>query len=97
MGSLKGKTVHAARFRNAVILARAVINRPLPEKETAPAIADFEAPLHAAQKDQMAKSWTFRYGIVLTMHFCPADPLVNRLFRELRSNTRIRASSRSTR
>ena len=85
--SLKGKTVHAARLRNAVILARAVINRPPPEKETAPAIADFEAPLDAAQKDQMAKSWTSRYGIVLTMHLCPADPLVNRLFREFRSNT----------
>ena len=87
MESLKGKTVHAARLRNAVILARAVINRPPPEKETAPAIADFEAPLDAAQKDQMAKSWTSRYGIVLTMHLCPADPLVNRLFREFRSNT----------
>ena len=48
---------------------------------------DFEAPLDAAQKDQMAKSWTSRYGIVLTMHLCPADPLVNRLFREFRSNT----------
>ena len=48
--SLKGKTVHAARLRNAVTLARAVINRPPPEKETAPAIADFEAPLDAAQK-----------------------------------------------
>ena len=85
--SLKGKTVHAARLRNAVTLARAVINRPPPEKETAPAIADFEAPLDAAQKDQMAKAWTTRYGIVLTMHLCPADPLVNRLFREFRSNT----------
>jgi hypothetical protein len=35
----------------------------------------------------MAKAWTTRYGIVLTMHLCPADPLVNRLFREFRSNT----------
>ena len=84
---LKGKIVHAARLRNAVILARAVINRPPPEKETASINADFEAPLDAAQKDQMAKSWTSRYGIVLTMHLCPADPLVNRLFREFRSNT----------
>ena len=84
--SLKGKTVFAARLRNAVILARAVINRPPPEKEAAP-LADFEAPLDAGQKDQMAKAWTTRYGIVLTMHLCPADPLVNRLFREFRSNT----------
>ena len=84
--SLKGKTVFAARLRNAVILARAVINRPPPEKEAAP-LADFEAPLDAGQKDQMAKSWMTRYGIVLTMHLCPADPLVNRLFREFRSNT----------
>ena len=85
--SLKGKIVHTARLRNAVILARAVVNRPPPEKETAPPNADFEAPLGAAQKDQMAKSWTSRYGVVLTTHFCPADPLVNRLFREFRSNT----------
>ena len=85
--SLKGETVHAARLRNAVILARAVINRPPPEKEAAPPISDSEAPFDAAQKDQMAKSWTSRYGIVLTMHLCPADALVNRLFRELRSNT----------
>ena len=87
MESLKGKTVQAARLRNAVILARAVINRPTPEKETASLNADFEAPLDAVQKDQMAKSWTTRYGIVLTMHFCPADPLVNRLFKEFRSST----------
>ena len=58
--SLKGKTVQVARLRNAVILARAVINSPPPEKETASLNADFEAPLDAVQKDQVAKSWTTR-------------------------------------
>ena len=46
-----------------------------------------EAPLDPEDKESMSKAWTARYGIRLTMWLDPADPLVNRLYREYRRNT----------
>ena len=85
--SLQGKQIEVSRLRTALLLARGVIQRPTPNKEaTAPTI-DMEGPLDPMEMESMAKSWTGRYGIVLSMWLDPADPLVNRLFREFRKNT----------
>ena len=84
--AVQGKKVEVARFRNAIILARAVIDRP-PSKVEPAGVQDMEAPLDALEKEMLAKSWTARYGVRLDMFLDPADPLVNRLFREFRANT----------
>ena len=85
--TLQTKKVEAARIRNAILLAKAVITRPPPAKEPDELAPDIEAPLNALQKETMVKAWETRYGVVLTMYLAPADPIVNRLFREFRNNT----------
>jgi hypothetical protein len=84
--ALQGKKVEVARFRNAIILARAVLDRPATTPEPQ-GPQDMEAPLDALTKEQLATSWTARYGVQLDMWLDPADPLVNRLFREFRANS----------
>ena len=85
--ALQTKKVEVARIRNAILLAKAVITRPPPAKEPDELAPDIEAPLNALQKETMVKAWETRYGVVLTMYLAPADPIVNRLFREFRNNT----------
>ena len=87
--SLKTKGVEVARLRTAILMARAVLARPEPAAESqsqAAAAVDMEGPLPSGAKEDMATAWTQRYGVTLTMHLDPADPLVNRLYREFRQN-----------
>jgi len=79
--------IDVARLRKAVLLARGVLTRPLPVKETPAPTPDIEAPLDLKEKESMVKAWTMRYHISLSMYLDPADPLVSRLFREFRANT----------
>ena len=79
--------IDVARLRKAVLLARGVLTRPLPVKEVAAPTPDIEAPLDLKEKESMVKAWTMRYHVSLSMYLDPADPLVSRLFRELRANT----------
>ena len=83
---LKNNRVELARLRSAVLLARAVLDRPPinPEDKT---INDWEQPLDSAAKETISKAWKARYGIQLIMYLDPADPLVNRLYREFRQNS----------
>ena len=82
---LKTKRVEVSRLRSAITLARAVLDRPPVNPETQ-AVNDMEGPLDTAAKESIAKAWKMRYGIQLTMWLDPADPLVNRLYREFRQN-----------
>ena len=85
--SLKGRKIEVARVRAAIVLARAVLERPKESKDSTPAPPiDIEGPLDPAAKESMAKAWTMRYNLTLTMWLDPADPLVNRLYREFRNN-----------
>ena len=84
--SLKDVRVEGSRLRAAIVLARAVLDRP-PINAEDKAINDWECPLDAAAKESISKSWKARYGVVLTMYLDPADPLVNRLYREFRQNS----------
>jgi hypothetical protein len=86
--ALATKPVEAARLRTAILLARGVIARPEDKPPASEqAIVDMEGPLEPEEKESMAKAWTQRYGTTLTMWLDPADPLVNRLWREFRRNT----------
>lgn len=84
--SLKGNRVEGARLRAAILLARAVLDRPAVNPEDK-ATQDWEGPLDTAAKESIASAWRIRYNIVLTMYLDPADPLVNRLYREFRQNS----------
>ena len=80
------KQIDVARLCKAIIMARAVLNRPAPGKEApAPQPADIEAPLTVKDVESMQAAWDSRYNIALTMFLAPADPLVSRLFREFRT------------
>jgi hypothetical protein len=83
---LKNNRVELARLRSAVLLARAVLDRP-PINPEDKAMQDWEQPLDSAAKETISKAWKARYGIQLTMYLDPADPLVNRLYREFRQNS----------
>jgi hypothetical protein len=85
--SLRGKQIEVARLRTALHLARGVIGRPAASGTAASPDADMEAPLDPLEYESMAKAWTGRYGVVLTMWLDPADNIVNRLFREFRKNS----------
>ena len=84
---LQGKKVEVARLRTAILLARAVMERPAAPPSGESQVVDMEAPLEPGEKDSMAQAWTARYSLTLCMWLDPADPLVNRLFREFRANT----------
>ena len=75
-----------ARLKAAIIMGRGVIQRPVGEKVAQASPADMEAPLDPMEKASMAEAWTKRYGVALTMWMDPADPIVNRLWREFRQN-----------
>lgn len=84
--SLKTRQIEVSRLRAAIGLARAVIDRPArPQNGQAPAM-DEEAPLDPEEKENMAKAWTARYGIRLSMWLDPAEGLVNLLYRQFRHN-----------
>ena len=85
--SLKTRQIEVSRLRTAILLARAVIDRPTRAPESNGVAIDMEAPLDPEDKESMAKAWTARYGVRLSMWLDPADPLVNRLYREFRRNT----------
>jgi len=86
--SLKGRLVEVSRLRIAILVAKGVLDRPAGSKDAAqsPPI-DIEGPLDPLAKESMAKAWTARYHLSLGMWLDPADPLVNRLYREFRNNT----------
>ena len=82
------KKIDVARLRRAILMARAVLNRPAPSKEApAPEPADIESPLTVKDAETMQTAWDSQYNITLTMFLAPADPLVSRLYREFRSVT----------
>ena len=85
--AIKGKMVEASRLRIAIQVARGVLDRPKGKETAQPAEADVEAPLDPMARESMAQAWTARYHLHLTMWLDPADGLVNRLYREFRTNT----------
>ena len=93
VASCKGKLIEIARIRMAYKYAKDVVAhaKGLPAAATAAAAKelelDLEAPLAPEDRLKIAEAWTRRYGTVLDMHLDPQDALVNRLFREFRTNT----------
>ena len=81
------KRVDVARLRTAIVLARAVLEKPATPSESQSLAVDMEAPLTAKEKESIAAAWTSRYNMVLSMWLDPADSLVSRLYREFRQNT----------
>jgi len=84
---IMGKKVEVSRLRAAIQLARAVMERPATAPSGEGPTVDMEAALEPEEKESMLKAWTSRYNITLSMWLDPADPLVNRLWREFRMNT----------
>jgi hypothetical protein len=85
--SIKGKMVEASRLRIAIQVARGVLERPKNKEPAQGSEPDVEAPLDPMVRESMAKAWTTRYHLHLTMWLDPADSLVNRLYREFRTNS----------
>ena len=74
------KRVDVARLRTAIVLARAVLEKPAAPSESQIQAVDMEAPLTAKEKESIAAAWTSRYNMVLSMWLDPADSLVSRLY-----------------
>ena len=87
---LHGKQVEVARIRTAYQIAVMVVeasNEGGKEKVvTQEASVDMEPPLKEEEKLSIMEDWDKRYNMVLSMWMDPADPLVNRMFREFRLN-----------
>ena len=84
---LKDKQIEVARLRvayqvSSMALKEGATMTPAKEKQV-----DWEAPLEDADKKSTLEVWSRRYNMKLTMYLDPADPLVNRLYREFRVST----------
>lgn len=83
---VKEMRVQDARLRTAFLIAVAAMETDTadPKKKVE---ADVEAPLEEDDKKSMLEAWAKRYDMPLSMYMDPADPLVNRLWREYRAVT----------
>lgn len=83
--SMAGNQVAVSRLRAAVQVAQSVKDQPVEKSGSSPGV-DLEAPLDEKDTKDMRSEWHRRYNLQLTLYLSPAEPLVNRLWRELRRN-----------
>ena len=67
--------MEVSRLRTAILLARAVMDRPAAAPSGDGPTIDMEAALEPEEKESMLKAWTSRHNITLSMWFDSADPL----------------------
>jgi len=93
---VKEMRVQDARLRTAYLIAVAAMETDTADPKKKKVNADVEAPLEEDDKKSMLEVWTKRYDMPLSMYMDPADPLVNRLWREYRAVTPASSQSKGS-